>query len=96
MTEHDNTFLLPEGQDTTYQLTIEDRIKVLKQECAGLGEQSKRLQQDRQQLVKDFEAKMKDYRAKQMDLEELFEYFRTKQEVLRKYEVELPGYLKDY
>jgi hypothetical protein len=96
MTEHDNTFLLPDAQDTTYQLTVEDRIKVLKQEGEGLVEHSKRLQQDRQRLMKDFEAKMKDYRAKQMDLEDLLEYFRTKQEVLRKYEVELTGYLKDH
>jgi hypothetical protein len=38
MTEHDNTFLLPDAQDTTYQLTVEDRIKVLKNE--GLSSQA--------------------------------------------------------
>jgi hypothetical protein len=63
MMEDDNRFLMTQGQDTTYQLTVEDRIKVLKQECAGLVEHTELILQDCQLLRQDFEVTMAQQRA---------------------------------
>lgn len=93
---HNDIFLSPELEDTLYLLTVESRIKKLKQECEDLVEHSKRLQRDRQQLRAHFEAGMKRSQALQMDIERYIRYLRARQEALREYGNNLQQFLNDH
>jgi regulator of replication initiation timing len=92
---YNDIFLSPELEDTLYLLTVESRIKKLKQECEDLVEHSKHLQRDRQQLRERFEAGMKRNQALQMKVEQHMFYLRAKQEALWEYRNNLQQFLNE-
>jgi hypothetical protein len=94
--EHGDLFLPPELEDTLYLLTVESRLKELKQECEDLAEHSKRLHQDGQQLRERFEAGMKRSQALQMQVEQHMSYLRAEQQALREYRNHLQQFFNDH
>ena len=94
--EHGDLFLSPELEDTLYLLTVESRIKELKQECEDLAEHSKRLHQAGQQLRERFEAGMKHRQALQMDVARHILSLKAKQQALREYGNDLHQFLNNH
>ena len=94
--EHGDVFLSSELEDALYLLTVESRLKELKQQCEDLAEHSKRLHRDGQQLRERFEAGMKHSQALQMDVERCILSLKAKQEALREYGNDLQQFLNDH
>ncbi len=85
--------LLAEGQDSISQLSVEERIQQLTQECEGLVEHSQLLKQHLQRLVEEFKAKQQKSRVLHMDQQKHIQYLRSLQEALHTYREKLQTYL---
>jgi hypothetical protein len=94
--EHGNLIPLPQLEDTLSLLTVEKRIKELKQEYEDLIEHSQLLQRDRQRLSEQFAAGMKRSQVLQMKLERHILDLQVKQQALEKQGNDLQEFLKNH